>query len=80
MNRLFDFQREEAGEVISRIAVAVHKAVDDHFPQISNHSKKFTKTTFSAEDTELNTPLRHEPAPASSVVTPSPRSTPSRPA
>lgn len=56
MNRLLDITPAEESEVITRILVAVHQAIDANFANAAAPPRRFTKTTFSdqMEDTNLN--------------------------
>lgn len=47
MNRIFEFTPTQESVLVSRVLVAVHKAVDENFPGALQTSRQFTKTVFS---------------------------------
>lgn len=47
MSRLSDLPISSEQEIIDRVLLTVHKAIDDHFPTVSQpKSRQFTKTVF----------------------------------
>jgi hypothetical protein len=51
MHRLYEFQREDEIDIANRIALLIHKTLDESFPNSRNASPRFGKTAFSPEDT-----------------------------
>lgn len=56
MNRLLELNIGDESEVVTRILVAVHQAIDTNFANAAAPPRRFTKTTFTdhLEDTNLN--------------------------
>jgi hypothetical protein len=47
MNRIFEYNPAPEGAIVSRVLIAVHKAIDEQFPGAIKASRQFTKTVFS---------------------------------
>jgi hypothetical protein len=58
MNRILDFNPDPEADVVDRVLVQLHKAIDENFPDTPSSSRKFTKTVFSefAEETKIEKP------------------------
>lgn len=54
MHRLLDFTHDESHDVANRVAMQIHRSVDEHFPDTTNQSPRFSKTVFGGEDTAQN--------------------------
>lgn len=58
MNRILDFNPDPEADVVDRVLVQLHKAIDENFPNTPSSSRKFTKTVFSefSEETKIEKP------------------------
>lgn len=58
MGRSLEFKPSEEVDVVTRILVSVHQAIDQNFAHAASAPKRFSKTSFSdqLEETNLNIP------------------------
>ncbi len=49
MNRIFDFQHGDPDEMTKRLVASVHRALDEHFPDLENQNSQFKKTQFRVD-------------------------------
>ncbi len=70
MNRLLELNIGDESEVVTRILVDVHQAIDANFEHAAAPPRRFTKTTFSdqLEDTNLNQLPGYEQQPENDVA------------
>jgi len=71
MNRIFEHTPASEGAIVSRVLVAIHQAIDEHFPGAIKASRQFTKTVFS--DTAEHTAADRVPGVPPPPVPGSPR-------
>lgn len=58
MSKLFDYNIEPKDDIITRILLNVHLAIDENFPNAEAAPKRFSQTVFNkdqGEDTQINT-------------------------
>ena len=62
MSRILEHKSSGEEEVVSRILIQIHRAVDEHFPDAMAASRQFSKTVFSENE---STAIVRAPAPDS---------------